>query len=65
MSSSSDKKTGTGTIYGKCFRCGKKGHLSKDCLKQQWNKKKEEVRAAMTEPATDSKIEKVKDAAEK
>ncbi|PBK71031.1 hypothetical protein ARMSODRAFT_1017801 [Armillaria solidipes] len=73
-----DKKMATGTTYGsqgvpmdidmmrkarECFQCGKKGHLSKNCLLQSWNKKKEEIRASTTEPTMGSKIEEVKDAA--
>ncbi|PBK64637.1 hypothetical protein ARMSODRAFT_978890 [Armillaria solidipes] len=73
------KKTATGTVYGgqgqpmdidaiksgDCFCCGKKGHISKNCPLQSWNKgKKQEVRASTTE-STDSKIEEVKDAAGK
>ncbi|PBK68976.1 hypothetical protein ARMSODRAFT_975294 [Armillaria solidipes] len=72
------KKTSTGTTYGgrgqpmdidavksgDCFRCGKKGHISKNCPLQSWNKGKQEVRASTTE-STDSKIEEVKDAAGK
>ncbi|PBK70575.1 hypothetical protein ARMSODRAFT_974493 [Armillaria solidipes] len=75
--SSADKKTATGTIYGgrgqpmdidaiksgNCFRCGEKGHISKNCPLQSWNKKKQEVRASTTEPS--SKIEEVKDGAGK
>ncbi|SJL15506.1 uncharacterized protein ARMOST_19006 [Armillaria ostoyae] len=72
------KKTTTGTTYGgrgqpmdidavksgNCFRCGEKGHISKNCPLQSWNKgKKQEVRASTTEPSTGSKIEEVKDAA--
>ncbi|SJK97340.1 uncharacterized protein ARMOST_00592 [Armillaria ostoyae] len=48
---------------GECFRCHQKGHISKNCLLQSWNKKKEEVRALTTEPSTGSKIEEVKDVA--
>ncbi|SJL15094.1 uncharacterized protein ARMOST_18576 [Armillaria ostoyae] len=76
--SSAPKKTATGTTYGgrgqpmdidaiksgNCFRCGEKGHISKNCPLQSWNKgKKQEVRASTTEPSTGSKIEEVKDAA--
>ncbi|SJL07034.1 uncharacterized protein ARMOST_10377 [Armillaria ostoyae] len=75
--SSAPKKTVTGTTYGgrgqpmdidainngECFRCHQKGHMSKNCLLQSWNKKKEEVRASTTEPSTGSKIKEVKDAA--
>ncbi|SJL01489.1 uncharacterized protein ARMOST_04811 [Armillaria ostoyae] len=76
--SSAPKKTTTGTTYGgrgqpmdidaiksgNCFRCGEKGHISKNCPLQSWNKgKKQEVRASTTEPSTGSKIEEVKDAA--
>ena len=50
---------------GKCFCCKQKGHISKNCPLQSWNKKKEEVRASTTEPATESKVEEVKDGAEK
>ncbi|SJL18732.1 uncharacterized protein ARMOST_22332 [Armillaria ostoyae] len=72
------KKTATGITYGgrgqpmdidaiksgNCFRCGEKGHISKNCPLQSWNKgKKQEVRASTTEPSTGSKIEEVKDAA--
>ncbi|SJL13399.1 uncharacterized protein ARMOST_16842 [Armillaria ostoyae] len=78
--SSANKKMNTGTTYGgrgqpmdidainngECFRCHEKGHISKNCPLQSWNrKKKEEVRASTTEPATGSKIEEVKDAAGK
>ncbi|SJL17403.1 uncharacterized protein ARMOST_20953 [Armillaria ostoyae] len=78
--SSTPKKTVTGTTYGgrgqpmdidaiksgNCFRCGEKGHISKNCPLQSWNKgKKQEVRASTTEPSTGSKIEEVKDAAGK
>ncbi|SJL16607.1 uncharacterized protein ARMOST_20133 [Armillaria ostoyae] len=78
--SSTPKKTATGTTYGgrgqpmdidtiksgNCFRCGEKGHISKNCPLQSWNKgKKQEVRASTTEPSTGSKIEEVKDAAGK
>ncbi|PBK76314.1 hypothetical protein ARMSODRAFT_969054 [Armillaria solidipes] len=73
------KKTPTGTIYGgrgqpmdidaiksgECFHCRQKGHISKNCPLQSWNKgKKQEVRASTTK-STDSKIEEVKDAAGK
>ncbi|SJL08033.1 uncharacterized protein ARMOST_11392 [Armillaria ostoyae] len=76
--SSAPKKTATGVTYGgrgqpmdidaiksgNCFRCGEKGHISKNCPLQSWNKgKKQEVRASTTEPSTGSKIEEVKDAA--
>ncbi|SJL08820.1 uncharacterized protein ARMOST_12191 [Armillaria ostoyae] len=76
--SSATKKTATGTTYGgrgqpmdidaiksgNCFRCGEKGHISKNCSLQSWNKgKKQEVRASTTEPSTGSKIEEVKDVA--
>ncbi|SJL14246.1 uncharacterized protein ARMOST_17702 [Armillaria ostoyae] len=76
--SSAPKKTVTGTTFGSqgqpmdidaiksrnCFRCGEKGHISKNCPLQSWNKgKKQEVRASTTEPSTSSKIEEVKDAA--
>ncbi|SJL03650.1 uncharacterized protein ARMOST_07007 [Armillaria ostoyae] len=47
---------------GKCFRCKEKGHISKNCPLQSWNKK-QEVRVSMTEPTMDSKIKEVKDAA--
>ncbi|SJL04219.1 uncharacterized protein ARMOST_07580 [Armillaria ostoyae] len=72
------KKTVTGTTFGgrgqpmdidaiksgNCFRCGEKGHISKNCPLQSWNKgKKQEVRASTTKPSTGSKIEEVKDAA--
>ncbi|SJL16841.1 uncharacterized protein ARMOST_20370 [Armillaria ostoyae] len=72
------KKTVTGTTFGgrgqpmdidavksgNCFRCGEKGHISKNCPLQSWNKgKKQEVRTSTTEPSTGSKIEEVKDAA--
>ncbi|SJL18801.1 uncharacterized protein ARMOST_22402 [Armillaria ostoyae] len=71
------KKTVTGTTFGgrgqpmdidaiksgNCFHCGEKGHISKNCLLQSWNKKKQEVRASTTEPSTGSKIEEVKDTA--
>ncbi|SJL16754.1 uncharacterized protein ARMOST_20283 [Armillaria ostoyae] len=78
--SSAPKKTTTGTTYGgrgqpmdidaiksgNCFRCGEKGHISKNCPLQSWNKgKKQEVRASTTEPSTGSKIEEVKDVAGK
>ncbi|SJL16280.1 uncharacterized protein ARMOST_19800 [Armillaria ostoyae] len=70
--SSTPKKTTTGVTYGgrgqpmdidaiksgNCFRCGEKGHISKNCSLQSWNKgKKQEVRTSTTEPATGSKIE--------
>ncbi|SJL01311.1 uncharacterized protein ARMOST_04631 [Armillaria ostoyae] len=42
---------------GNCFRCGQKGHISKNCPLQSWNKGKQEVRASTTEPSTGSKIE--------
>ncbi|PBK62507.1 hypothetical protein ARMSODRAFT_980575 [Armillaria solidipes] len=72
------KKTGTGTTYlgrgqpmnidaiksGDCFRCSKKGHISRNCPEQTWNKGKQQVRASTTEPSG-SKIEEVKDAAGK
>ncbi|SJL00662.1 uncharacterized protein ARMOST_03975 [Armillaria ostoyae] len=76
--SSAPKKTTTGITYGgrgqpmdidavksgNCFRCGEKGHISKNCPLQSWNKgKKQEVRASTTESSTGSKIEEVKDAA--
>ncbi|SJL05726.1 uncharacterized protein ARMOST_09062 [Armillaria ostoyae] len=76
--SSTPKKTTTGITFGgrgqpmdidavksgNCFRCGEKGHISKNCPLQSWNKgKKQEVRASTTEPSTGSKIEEVKDAA--
>ncbi|SJL01029.1 uncharacterized protein ARMOST_04345 [Armillaria ostoyae] len=80
MNMTPEKKDNTGTTYGgrgvpmdidklkkegKCFRCGEKGHMSKFCPLQSWNKKKEEVRATTTEePKTESKVEEVKDAAE-
>ncbi|SJL10459.1 uncharacterized protein ARMOST_13845 [Armillaria ostoyae] len=71
------KKTVTGTIYGgqgqpmdidavksgNCFCCGEKGHISKNCLLQSWNKGKQEIRALTTEPSMGSKIEEVKDGA--
>ncbi|PBK59245.1 hypothetical protein ARMSODRAFT_983201 [Armillaria solidipes] len=77
-----NKKTTMGTTYGsrgqamdidtlcaegKCFQCQQKGHLSKNCPLQSWNKgkKREERRASMTELATDSKIKEVKDTAKK
>ncbi|KAK0453506.1 hypothetical protein EV421DRAFT_1956368 [Armillaria borealis] len=76
--SSADKTTASGTTYGgrgrpmdidavksgNCFRCGKKGHISKNCPLQSWNKGKQEVRASTTEPSG-SKIEEVKDDAGK
>ncbi|KAK0421572.1 hypothetical protein EV421DRAFT_1975680 [Armillaria borealis] len=76
--SSADKQTASGTTYGgrgrpmdidaiksgNCFRCGKKGHISKNCPQQSWNKGKQEVRASTTEPSS-SKIEEVKDDAGK
>ncbi|SJL06737.1 uncharacterized protein ARMOST_10079 [Armillaria ostoyae] len=49
--------------HSECFRCHQKGHISKNCLLQSWNKKKQEVRASTTKPSMDSKIEEVKDAA--
>ncbi|SJL13670.1 uncharacterized protein ARMOST_17118 [Armillaria ostoyae] len=76
--SSAPKKTVTGITFGgrgqpmdidaiksgNCFHCGEKGHISKNCSLQSWNKgKKQEVRASTTEPSTSSKIEEVKDAA--
>ncbi|PBK71422.1 hypothetical protein ARMSODRAFT_1017321 [Armillaria solidipes] len=72
------KTTTTGTTYGsrgqpmdidtinnsECFQCYEKGHISKNCPLQAWNKgKKQEVRASMTELSTGSKIKEVKDAA--
>ncbi|PBK62471.1 hypothetical protein ARMSODRAFT_1024885 [Armillaria solidipes] len=74
---STGKMTTTGTTYGgqgqpmdidainngECFRCHKKGHISKNCLLQSWNKKKQEVRASTTKPSMGSKVEEVKDAA--
>ncbi|PBK63335.1 hypothetical protein ARMSODRAFT_979998 [Armillaria solidipes] len=68
---SSDKKTATGTVYGGRGQAmdinALKADGNKNCLLQSWNKgkKKEEVRASMTEPAMDSKIKEVKDAARK
>ncbi|SJL00107.1 uncharacterized protein ARMOST_03419 [Armillaria ostoyae] len=68
--SSAPKKTATGNLCGRgqpmdidaiksgnCFRW-EKGHISKNCPLQSWNKgKKQEVRASTTEPSTGSKIE--------
>ncbi|SJL16276.1 uncharacterized protein ARMOST_19796 [Armillaria ostoyae] len=48
---------------GNCFGCGEKGHISKNCPLQSWNKQKQEVRALTTEPSMGSKIEEVKDGA--
>ncbi len=44
---------------GLCFRCHKKGHLSRDCPD-----KKVQVQAVETEPMTESKVKEVKDGAE-
>ncbi|SJL03631.1 uncharacterized protein ARMOST_06988 [Armillaria ostoyae] len=77
--SSAPKKTITGTTYRgrgqlmdintmksrNCFCCGEKGHISKNCLLQSWNKGKQEVRVSTTEPSVGSKIEEVKDSAGK
>ncbi|KAK0243611.1 hypothetical protein EDD85DRAFT_944929 [Armillaria nabsnona] len=69
-------KTGTGTTYGgqgqpmdidrmrkegRCFRCGKKGHMKPDCKEPD---PKARVQAVTTEPTTESKVEEVKDEAE-
>ncbi|PBK58702.1 hypothetical protein ARMSODRAFT_983621 [Armillaria solidipes] len=76
-SGTADKKTATSITYGgrgqamdvdtmraagECFQCHKKGHISKNCPLQSWNKgKKEEVRAS----TTTTHIEEVKDATKK
>ncbi|PBK60281.1 hypothetical protein ARMSODRAFT_1026684 [Armillaria solidipes] len=61
-----DKKMATSMVYGgrgqamdinalkvegKCYQCKEKGHISKDCPLQSWNKgkKKQEVRASTTD----------------
>ncbi len=48
---------------GRCFKCQKKGHLSKDCPEKMTGHQVRAIEAAPSEPPKDSqsKIEEVKD----